>query len=331
MPRNTAEYTCLDEYPVSDAPRALEHIALWDPELRDTLQAHSERNVHHSAAAWTTEPATLSFDRDGQAIEVMNHAAASFRLFDAVRENLAGQKDQWDALETAQELVGMMTQPYRDGLDAMPPERDLLRGRISENLNEISRQAAQNLTREARENSPTGEMFCRYAEMASGMSRDLECALSGKSDFDQVLRDRNEELWEKVRSGLEPPDILPVDGHPNPRAEEVLETYAQTAPGWSWKYQDSVRDEIVSCATVWTLDRLNAEKEHLQEAGRHEEARDAAHLVHQVQVAASEMAGALLEVARKGTGGRGAERFHAALAKVLEVELNPENVLASGE
>ena len=65
--------------------------------------------------------------------------------------------------------------------------------------------------------------------------------------------------------------------------------------------------------------------------GRHEEARDAAHLVHQVQVATSEIAGALLEVARKGTGGRGAERFHAALAKVLEVELNPENVLTSGE
>ena len=331
MPRNTAEYTCLDEYPVSDAPRALEQIALRDPELRDTIQAHSEQNVHHSAAAWTTEPATLSFDRDGQAVEVMNHAAASFRLFDAVRENLAGQKDQWDALETAQELVGMMTQPYRAGLEALPPERDLLRGRISENLNEISRQAAQNLMREARANSPTGEMFCQYAEMASGVSRDLEHALSGKSDFDQILHDRNGELWEKVRSGLEPPDILPIDGHPNPRAEEILETYAQTAPGWSWKYQDSIRDEIATDATIWTLERLDAQKKDLQEMGQHEEARDTAHLMHQVQVATSEIAGALLEVARRGADGRGGERFHAALARVLEVELNPEDVLASGE
>ena len=335
MSRNTAEYGQKSEeeyqakHPATE--RALEFINRNDPELMETLMAHAKKGVHHSEAAWTNEAATLSYDYQGAAIEVVNRECTASRLLEAMKETVAADGSSLrDTQEAAGELVHMMTTPYREGLEALPPERERLRQRLEMNLSMISEEAGLLLTREAADRIPAEQQFCEKTEEFGRTSRDLEHALDGKPDFDAVMEERDSALQEQLKHRDGPPDIFPLDGEPNPRAEALLGAYSDTIKEWSWDYRQSVLRDITDGATSWIKDRLEAQEEMLRETGRFEEARDVAQLTHEVDMAKAEMAEGLFEIYRRGTHSNGADRFHRALERIAEVELNPEKILASG-
>ncbi len=235
MSRNNLESTIRQEDGCRENPtteRALAFIRQNDPELMQVMDAHSQRAIHHTQAAWSTEPATLSYDQDGAAVEVMNQDSAAFRIFEAMRDAVKDNPTQEQRTQAARELVHMMSEPYRSGLGELPPERDALRERIRKNLRQITEQASHWLAREASAQSLTGEKFCDQTETMAGISRDLQHAQdsSQPDDFDHALIKKNPGLWESIRYGAEPPDIFPAGLEKNPAATELLDAYSQTTP-----------------------------------------------------------------------------------------------------
>lgn len=335
--KNAAEPSCRDEtgeYPPIEASetvrKVLDHISRSDPELEQVINEHVHGETHHTAAAWSTESATLSFDRDGAAVEVMNQGSAAFRLFEAARDALESGTGQDDRREAAHGLVHMMTMPHRNGLGELPAELNALRERIEENLENMTDTAAQQLLREIDARSHTGEKFCDTTEAFASISRDLQHALEPgqPGDYDTALRRRNPVLWEQLRYGGDhAPDIFPLDGMRNPNATELLEVHRETAPGWSWRHGDAVRREIIGGTTRWLASDLQDREYVHRGLGRDEEARNARWLGGLVQDEAAAMGAALRDIARGRDADRQTERFHDALAAISEIALNPEDVL----
>ena len=235
MTRKTTEHSRRrdEEGPLENPTRerALAFIRRWDPELNQTITEHANRSIHHSQAAWTKEPVTLSFDRDGAAVEVTNQDSTAFRIFEAMRDTAREHSSREEKTQAARELVEMMTQPYRMGLENLPPEQAALRDRLEGNLGRIAGEAADCLTLEAEAHSPTGEMFCNQTENMAAISRDLSRAASGMEDFDGALVKRNRTLWEKLRQGDSTLDLFPINGQENPRPQSSSKPSPRPPPG----------------------------------------------------------------------------------------------------
>ena len=332
MTRKTTEHSRRrdEEGPLENPTRerALAFIQRWDPELNQTITEHANRSIHHSQAAWTNEPVTLSFDRDGAAVEVTNQDSTAFRIFEAMRDAAREHSSREEKTQAAQELVEMMTQPYRAGLENLPRERAALRARLEGNLGRIAGEAADCLTLEAEAHSPTGEMFCNQTENMAAISRDLSRAASGMEDFDGALVKRNRTLWEKLRQGDSTLDLFPINGQENPQAAELLETFAKTTRGWSWQYRKSIQDEISESATSRLAQDLQARERDLREQGRDEEARDTACLRKTVGQARDTMESALTGIARGRDETKHRERFKQALQTIAQAVNNPEEIRA---
>ena len=323
MPRNDREYSYQsdddDEYQLSPAAaQVLDHIREVNPHLDEVITDHARNAVSYQDAAFTNENTTRGYDdHTGSAVEVMNHNCAAYRIFEAMRESLDRDTSQDDRKQAATDLMHLMSAPYRAGLDAIPPEQNLIRDRLSGHLADINNESVRWLTVESEAHSPTGERFCDQTERMHSLSRDLEHAslLDQAPHFDSALLAANPKLWNQVAQGVRP-GIFPENGQPNPRATELLEVFAETTPGWSWNYQTGIETQIAAAATEWVLEKINAQDEHQGEYGELE--RTPANLMRWDLA----HAGRQLENSLGGTPRnreRNNENFHAALQKIMDI------------
>ena len=343
MARNALEFTDRAEKPERPVgpvtEKTLNHIRKFDPELAETIEAHASGAVGHQGAAWTNENTTRGMELDGQSVEVMETESTAYRLYQAMYDNVKHNLDPRDLAgltESARELIDMMTTPHRNAAKGLPEETRALNERLSENLENLADEMAGYFSKGAKYNTVDRERFCDCTETLGGISRDLERATNRQADspedFDTALSGKNPELWEKLRHGGEDggaPDIFPADGKVNPNAEQLLHVYTETARGWSWRHEVSVRNTIVEGATGWLNHELQATEDRLRENGQDEEARDTAGLRERVEHAGELMHWALNGLSRNQREQRKTlekENFQNALGRIAEVANNPERV-----
>ena len=334
MPKSTAEYSQrINDHQVSPtAARILEYIQEREPELNTVII--EQATVHHSQAVFTIEVTTLSYDRDGAAIEVMDRESTAHRLFEAMRDALGNDTSAADRRQAARDLIHLMTIPHQAALAALETTPDAhqalrdriahqaLRNRLAGRLDQITQEAAQWLSVETEAHSITGERFCDQTERLRSISRDLEHASRldqpATAHFDGALLAVNPGLWKRITQG-ENPGIFPKDGNPNPRAQELLDAYNDTVPGWSWEYGEGVRKEIVNAATGWLLEGRNGWPEPGQEQSDTAGAEPASPLRRAVERAGRELHNSLRGTPRQRAEPTHATRFHDALQRIADL------------